>query len=91
MAEREIARIRIGADSVVAVAGHSERRWLQSADIVIGDCWTVRSARRWLVTTLDRYPGCTIAVARHRRRRWLLVGSRDGLPFLVRAPSIGLG
>jgi hypothetical protein len=61
-------------DAIVGVEGTSTRAWLQAADIVVGEHRTKRAARRWIASIQRRYPGCLLAVARHRRGRWCLVG-----------------
>lgn len=59
---------------VVAVDRLSARAWMQAADVVIGHHRSARSARRWMNTIHDRYPGCTLAISRHPSGRWCLVG-----------------
>jgi hypothetical protein len=61
-------------DVVVAVEEASDRAWLQAADVMIGRHRTRRAARRWVASVHRRYPGCVVAVSRHRRDRWCLVG-----------------
>jgi len=61
-------------EAVVAVEGASPPTWLMVADIIIGEHRTRRQARAWIASVQRRYPGCLLAVARHRRGRWLLMG-----------------
>lgn len=61
-------------DAIVGVEGASTHAWLQAADIVVGEHRSRRAAKRWIASIQLRYPGCLLAVARHRRGRWCLVG-----------------
>ncbi len=70
---------------VVGTEGASTRAWLQAADVIVGRCRSLRRARRWLAETHRRYPGCVVAVARHPRGRWHLLGSRTRT-VLLRGP-----
>jgi hypothetical protein len=61
-------------DAVVATDGTSAVTWLQAADVIVGQHRTRRLGRRWIASIHRSYPGCVVAVARHRRGRWCLVG-----------------
>jgi hypothetical protein len=60
--------------AVLAVDGVSSPDRLRAADVVIGEHRTRRQARRWVATVYRRYPHCLLAVARHRRGRWCVIG-----------------
>ncbi|WP_216216922.1 hypothetical protein [Amycolatopsis aidingensis] len=63
----------------IAVEPDSNRARLQSADVLLADHPTRESGVRWLGRVFDRYPGCSIAVARHEDGRWWLITIRgDG-------------
>jgi hypothetical protein len=64
----------VNRDAVVAVDGRSSGSSLAAADIVVGEHRTRRQACRWITSVYRRYPGCLLAVARHRRGRWCLIG-----------------
>lgn len=65
-------------EPVVAVDGLSPREWLQAADVVVAQHRSRRSARRWANAIRHRYPGCTLAISRHRSGRWWLLVCPDG-------------
>ncbi|NNH76078.1 hypothetical protein HLB23_40605 [Nocardia uniformis] len=68
-----------GAHVVIGV-NEPRRRWLEVADIVIGD--TGPETREWVAATLSRLPGCVLAAAPVDDRRWLLgVGGGRFLAF----------
>lgn len=58
-------------DVVVSDASHARSR-LQSADIALHGFADRANGWRWTATTLERYPGCLVAVAYDVRRRWCL-------------------
>ncbi|MFL6118249.1 hypothetical protein [Actinophytocola sp.] len=61
-------------EAVVAVDGVSPPAGLRTADIVLGEHRTRRQACRWIAAVCRRYPDCLVAVARHRRGRWCVIG-----------------
>jgi hypothetical protein len=67
-------RMTVHHEAVVAVDGVSPPAWLRAADIVVGEHRTRRQARRWIATMCRRYPDCLLAVARHHRGRWCVIG-----------------
>jgi hypothetical protein len=72
--EEESRRMTPHHEAVVAVEGTSPPTWLTVADILVCEHSTRRQARRWIASVQQRYPGCLLPVARHRRGRWLLMG-----------------
>jgi hypothetical protein len=89
-------RMPFDHEAIVGVEDTSPQAWLGAADVLVGQHRTRREARRWITSTLKRYPGCLVAVARHRRGRWCLVGlparnimMRGGRFDLVVAEQLG--
>lgn len=72
---------------VVAVDGLSPREWMQAADVVVAQHRSRRSARRWAEAIQRSYPGCTLAISRHRSGRWCLVADPDGRIVVATAHS----
>jgi hypothetical protein len=63
-------------DAVIGIEGENTRAYLQASDVIVGKHRSVRRARRWLAEIHRSYPGCVVAVARHSRGRWHLLGLR---------------
>jgi hypothetical protein len=61
-------------EAVVGVEGASTRAWLMASDVIIAHHRTQHQARRWISSVHHQYPTCLLAVARHRRGRWCLLG-----------------
>ena len=69
---------RLVSRPVVVVDGLSPREWMQAADVVVGQHRSRRRARRWANAIRHTYPGCTLAISRHRSGRWWLVAAPQG-------------
>ena len=61
-------------EAIIGTEGDATSAWLRSADVIIGRHRSRRQARRWISSIHRRYPHCVLAVARHHRGRWCLVG-----------------